>query len=108
MVSERSPSIGHSMRGKRTAAMTIFRIVLQRPLWMLHDPERLDHDHEGPWYDGRLTFVAGPERLETGWWDDDSIARDYFVAINSRGVHLWVYRDRGKDKGRWFLHGMFG
>ena len=75
---------------------------------MLQNPERLDHDREGPWYDGPLTFVAGPERLETGWWDDDSIARDYFVATNPRGVHLWIYQDRGKDKGRWFLHGMFG
>ena len=83
-------------------------LVLQRPLWMLRTPERLGHDSEGPRYDGRLRFVAGPERLETGWWDDDSIARDYFVAVNPRGVHLWIYQDRCRDKGSWFLHGMFG
>jgi len=83
-------------------------LVLQRPLWILHEPELLEHGPEGPRYGGPLVLTAGPERLETGWWDDDGIARDYFVAVNPRGVHLWVYRDRGKHKGRWYLHGMFG
>jgi protein ImuB len=83
-------------------------LVLQRPLWILREPELLEHGPDGPRYDGKLRLTAGPERLETGWWDDDGIARDYFVAVNPGGVHLWIYRDRGKDTGRWYLHGMFG
>ena len=83
-------------------------LVLQRPLWMLREPERLESNEAGPRFSGHLVLVAGPERLETGWWDDNGIARDYFIAINPRGVHLWVYRDRDKEKGRWYLHGMFG
>lgn len=83
-------------------------LVLQRPLWILQEPQLLDSDHDGPRYHGRLDLKAGPERLETGWWDDDGIARDYFVAVNPKGVHLWIYRDRGRECGRWYLHGMFG
>jgi protein ImuB len=84
-------------------------LVLQRPLWMLQKPERLGTEQGMPCYQGRLRFLGGPERLETGWWDDDSIARDYFVASNPRGVHLWVYQDRSKDGNQlWYLHGMFG
>lgn len=83
-------------------------LVLRRPLWILKEPQLLDSDWDGPCYHGRLSLQFGPERLETGWWDDDGVARDYFVAVNPKGVHLWVYRDRGRESGRWYLHGMFG
>jgi protein ImuB len=87
-------------------------LVLQRPLWMLQQPELLVTEQGMPCYQGRLKLLDGPERLETGWWDDDGIARDYFVACNPRGVHLWIYRDRGnkgdRDRRLWYLHGMFG
>ena len=83
-------------------------LVLQRPLWVLREPQLLDNDRNGPRYHGPLQLQAGPERLETGWWDDDGVARDYYVAVNPRGVHLWVYRDRSPTSGHWYLHGMFG
>lgn len=83
-------------------------LVLQRPLWMLEEPRLLTMAQGKPHYQGPLQLLSGPERLETGWWDDAGIARDYFVAVNPKGVHLWVYRSRGRDKGCWYLHGMFG
>ena len=83
-------------------------LVLRRPLWMLAEPRPLETEAGKPLCDGILQLLGGPERLETGWWDDDGIARDYFVARNPQGVHLWVYRDRKKEGGLWFLHGMFG
>ena len=47
------------------------------------------------------------ERIESGWWDGNDVARDYFVARNARGLRLWIYRElRGEQ--RWFLHGIFG
>ena len=82
-------------------------LVLQRPLWTLEQPRPLKVERDKPYYEGALKLVRGPERIETGWWDEDGIARDYFVATNPRGVHLWIYRDRSKD-GHWYLHGMFG
>ena len=83
-------------------------LVLRRPLWMLREPRLLATEEGLPVCEGILQLLDGPERLETGWWDDDGIARDYFVACNPRGVHLWVYRDRNGDKHSWYLHGMFG
>lgn len=82
-------------------------LVLQRPLWVLEQPQLLQTERGQPRYQGILNLVRGPERIETGWWDEDGIARDYFVATNPGGVHLWVYRDRS-NAGNWYLHGMFG
>jgi protein ImuB len=82
-------------------------LVLQRPLWILEQPRPLEVERGKPRYQGVLDLVRGPERIETGWWDEDGIARDYYVATNPRGVHLWIYRDRSKDD-HWYLHGMFG
>ena len=85
-------------------------LMLRRPLWMLREP-RLLAVHQGmPVCDGLLSIIDGPERLETGWWDGKGIARDYFVARNPQGTHLWIYRNRNRqcDEHRWYLHGMFG
>ena len=83
-------------------------LVLRRPLWMLQEPKLLAAEQGLPVCDGILQLLDGPERLETGWWDDDGIARDYFVARNPEGVHLWVYRNRNQECPLWFLHGIFG
>jgi protein ImuB len=83
------------------------RLLLRRPLWMLPEPMLLDTIGNDPSYHGALQRVSGPERIESGWWDTDGIARDYFVAVNSQGVHLWIYRNRS-GRPDWYLHGIFG
>ncbi|MDH5214213.1 MAG: DNA polymerase Y family protein [Gammaproteobacteria bacterium] len=86
-------------------------LLSQRPLWMLPEPRALDMRQNLPHYQGPLTLLDGPERLETGWWDDDGIARDYFVASNPAGMQLWIFRNRTRDnhgESGWYLHGMFG
>ena len=55
---------------------------------------------------GALKFIAGPERIETGWWDGEPVRRDYFVAANPAGETYWVYRER-RDPAAWYLHGVF-
>jgi protein ImuB len=82
-------------------------LLLRRPLWMLAEPLALASEGDIPHYQGPLRLAEGPERLETGWWDGKGIARDYFVAVNAHGVHLWVYRSR-QGKANWYLHGIFG
>jgi protein ImuB len=47
----------------------------------------------------------GPERIETGWWRDDDVRRDYYVVTTDAGNRFWLFRRR--DDGRWFLHGCF-
>ena len=86
-----------------------------RPLWLLAEPQALKagENGESPHYEGALTIEEGPERIESGWWDGKDVARDYYVARNSVGIRLWVYRERGRSRSsksvhRWFLHGVFG
>ncbi len=83
----------------------------RRPLWLLAEPEALVRAADGSGYPlhrgQRLNLLAGPERLETGWWDGSDIQRDYYVAFDVRGARLWIFRERSGAQG-WFLHGLFG
>lgn len=79
-----------------------------RPLWMLPEPTLLPADSGYPVHQGcRLRLIDGPERLETGWWDEDGISRDYYTALNPDGRRLWVFRNRNRASS-WYLHGYFG
>ena len=79
---------------------------LPRPLWLLPAPRPLIEIASVPQHEGPLTLVAGPERIESGWWDGDDVARDYFVARNLASSLLWIYRER-RPEGRWYLQGFF-
>jgi len=81
--------------------------ISRRPLWLLPEPRPLTVEQGTPVYQGVLKLLDRPERLETGWWDGDGIARDYYVAVNPAGIHVWVYQDR-RSKEAWYLHGIFG
>lgn len=79
----------------------------RRPTWLLPKP-RLLNEREGlPWRRGPLRLLGEAERIETGWWDGGEVARDYYTAVDPRGVRLWVFREREPPHG-WFLHGVFG
>ncbi|MGQ0501950.1 MAG: Y-family DNA polymerase [Panacagrimonas sp.] len=42
------------------------------------------------------------ERIESGWWDDGEICRDY-LTLDLHGGRAWVFRDAATQA--WFLHG---
>jgi protein ImuB len=65
-----------------------------RPLWLL---EAKKLGEEG------FVLLAGPERIESGWWDGDDAKRDYFVARLPNASLAWIYREAGE----WYLHGLF-
>jgi protein ImuB len=67
-----------------------------RPLWLLDPPRRLA--------EGEFALLAGPERIESGWWDGAEARRDYFIARTGAASLAWIYRER---EGHWFLHGFF-
>jgi protein ImuB len=73
-----------------------------RPLWLLERPVPLSSSAEGI----SLQLGSGPERIESGWWDEQDIARDYYLATNAHGQKLWLFRDRRTRA--WFVHGLFG
>ncbi|MCB1862339.1 MAG: hypothetical protein KDI47_11525, partial [Gammaproteobacteria bacterium] len=79
---------------------------LQRPLWLLPEPEPLVAKEGWPWWRGRLQLEPERERIESGWWDGDTVLRDYFVARAPGGERLWIYREL-HGRQRWFLHGFF-
>ena len=78
-----------------------------RPLWLLEEPQPLAVRAGTPWHGGRLRLLAGPERIEAGWWDGHAVQRDYFVAEDLQRRRLWIYREPHTPP-RWFLHGLFG
>ncbi len=87
-------------------------LPLHRPTWLLPEPLPLAEAEDAlPLLDGRpLQLLSGPERIETGWWDGDTVARDYFIAQAEDGSLVWVYHGRlGTPRGdaNWFLQGRF-
>jgi protein ImuB len=68
-----------------------------RPLWLLPEPKPLQHC--GIPTDGR------PERIESGWWDDKDLQRDYYIVRTNEGAKLWVYQDL--QNANWYLHGFW-
>jgi protein ImuB len=65
-----------------------------QPFWLLPSPRAL----RAP-----PAQLGSAQRIETGWWDEAGIARDYFVTETPAGERLWVFRERGQ----WFLHGIW-
>jgi len=74
-----------------------------RPLWLLPSPRPLAEIGAVPQYEGPLTLLTLPERIESGWWDGDDARRDYFVARLPDASIAWVYRENGE----WYVHGLF-
>jgi len=81
--------------------------IQQRPLWLLPVPEPLMQKNNRPWYQGPVTLLTGPERIECGWWSNNSIRRDYYLGIDTLGRKLWIYHDL-QNPAQWYLHGLFG
>lgn len=69
-----------------------------RPGWLLSEPQ--------PLREASLRFLAGPERIESGWWDGEDVRRDYYVVQTHAGQRGWAYRPVGSD-GPLLLHGWF-
>jgi len=69
-----------------------------RPTWLLRRPIPLR---------GRAPIIlAGPERVETGWWDGGEVCRDYYVIETSLGQEAWAFCAPNEQTG-WMIHGWF-
>jgi protein ImuB len=81
-----------------------------RPFWLLAVPEPLAEIAGRPHRRGPVKLLAGPERIESGWWDQEEgsgdLRRDYFIALTADDRWVWVFR-KLHPPGGWFLHGWF-
>ncbi|MGJ8514417.1 Y-family DNA polymerase [Carnimonas bestiolae] len=68
-----------------------------RPGWLLRQPQPFQHH--------ACEILAGPERIESGWWDDGDIRRDYYLVETAEGRRGWAFRDQHQQ---WWLQGWFG
>ena len=89
----------HSWTLRAPQAPSASHAMAHRPAWLLGQPQRCRIE------DYRV--LAGPERIETGWWDGHDCRRDYFVVRDAAGGTLWAYREY-KPRPGWYLHGVFG
>ncbi len=69
-----------------------------RPLYLLSPPQALNKVQS-------LTIIHGPERIEGGWWNQNDIKRDYYIARTPHNEWWWIFRDRRNKQ--WFKHGVF-
>lgn len=94
---------------------------LPQPTFVLPLPLRLAMRGNRPIYQGELQLLAGPQRVEGGWWDRVApsvsgehveettrhVARDYWVALSALAGVLWVFQTRLDEAPAWYLHGHF-
>jgi len=94
------------------------------PTWLLATPLKLAVRQDRPIYQGPLSLLVGPQRLEAGWWGQGPAhapgviaLRDYFLARSEQAGLLWIYRERllagqqdaaQPSAGCWYLHGLYG
>lgn len=77
---------------------------LQRPFWLLPQPQALKQRGKQLYWNSALQLIYGPERIEDNWWQEP-VSRDYYIAEGSTGEHYWVFYDRlGKQ---WLIQGIF-
>ena len=92
--------------------LQVSTLPLHRPAWLLPEPVPLAEREAMPWWQGRpLQVLSGPERIETGWWDEHPVTRDYFIAMTEDGSLVWIYRARlptAPGEVSWYLQGRFG
>jgi len=51
----------------------------------------------------QLQLQPGLERIQTGWWDQNQVQRDYYIGRNSQGQWCWAF----KNASGWYLQGYF-
>ncbi len=109
--------------GRGDGDPSFYRQTAVRPLRLFTHPEPVETTAEIP--DGpphsfrwrrtsfRVARAEGPERISAEWWLDgaDAPVRDYFRIEDVAGRRYWLYREglyeRGDDRPRWFIQGVF-
>jgi protein ImuB len=92
---ERSTKFTEISTPKYKNAYSHTSIFADRPGLLLPTPEPLQL---------QVQVIKGPERIQTGWWDDHPINRDYYIGQSQDGQQVWIFKTPTQE---WFLHGYF-
>jgi len=84
-------------RGTRASSGTIEPLP-PRPAWLLTRPI--------PLRERVARILAGPERIESGWWDGADMRRDYYIIETASHQRAWAFRPAGEE-GPFMLQGWF-
>jgi len=88
----------HSWRHRSLNEHPDCTALAHRPSWLLPKPRRCAIEN--------YEILAGPERIESGWWDGRDCRRDYFIVRDAHGSTLWAFHEY-KPRHGWYLHGIF-
>ncbi len=101
-------------------ATTTWRMDKTRPIQLLTQPARIEVTAPIPdyppmlfRYKGKLHKIVkadGPERIETEWWIEEGLHRDYYSVEDEEGCRYWIFRlghYAGDKNPGWFIHGFF-
>jgi protein ImuB len=115
VLAERQGTRARGSRLPQSAALDSQPSAQTRPLRLFTPPEPIEATAAGPegapmhfrWErrEHRVIKSWGPERIETGWWRERSVCRDYFRVVTQTGQHFWIFRCF--DQAAWFIHGAF-
>lgn len=114
---DEAPSTEHRSSGDRSTDVqaapcrSVLATSLPRPLWLLPAPIPVSERNNRPYWRSPLNLLAGPERIESGWWDGALVQRDYFIAEDDTHLLYWIYRERLANTAPgegWFIQGRFG
>ena len=115
----RAIGLNDALNQQKTGAKPVAQADALYPTWLLTQPLKLAVRNNAPLCveGGPLTLLAGPQRVEAGWWgvqksgegrdgggDASPSApcalRDYFLARSGQMGLLWIYRERLGGQGR--------
>ena len=98
----------------RSTRTPVARPVLLRPLVLLSSPRSIavvsalnGSPAQVQWrgFSSPIAHHWGPERIETEWWRERMVRRDYYRVETEEGRRFWLFCDLSTR--RWFLHGTF-
>jgi protein ImuB len=100
---------------KRKKRTLLNPIEQPEPTYVLEAPLKLAVIGDRPHYEGPLTLLVGPDRVEGGWWDrlpgtasTRNVVRDYWIAQSDNAGVLSIFSTQDEDgHAAWFLHGHF-
>jgi len=114
---EHSIKLAASLKDKPTTA---WRTDKLRPTHLLKQPQPIevtapipDYPPMNFRYNGKLHIVTKAdacERIESEWWLNKGLHRDYYAVQTEEGKCYWLFRlghYNDNNKPLWFIHGFF-